>query len=165
MPTLEPSPVEEPKNELEKIARIGAVAFIREFFGIVNGYSYSTRSHMPGGMDHTDFSKATNMLHKFCSERPDWTLDMLSKALQRFDPNYTAAYELQKLQDVIQAFEKEAGIKLHPEFTNKNTDIAKAIAAGKNVIEAEKTLKKAQDHAKNTMRTLERVKQELGSLL
>jgi len=56
MPTLPPEPVLKPKDKTEKLARKEAVRFIRNLCNELDGYAYSTRSHMPGGMDFTDFS-------------------------------------------------------------------------------------------------------------
>jgi hypothetical protein len=51
MPTPPPPPVEDAKDENERMARIGAVAFVEKFGIALHDWSYSSRSYMPGGDD------------------------------------------------------------------------------------------------------------------
>ena len=77
MPTPPPPPVKKPVDEEEKLARQEALNHVNKFFEYLSGYAYGTRSHMPGGMDFTNFTKALNKVRKFCNARPDWTLEIL----------------------------------------------------------------------------------------
>jgi hypothetical protein len=77
MPTPPPPPVEEPKDDDEKLARQEALDFVNKLFEHLSGYAYGTRSHMPGGMDYTEFTNALRKVGKFVNARPDWTLSIL----------------------------------------------------------------------------------------
>jgi hypothetical protein len=77
MPTPPPPPVEKPKDEEEKLARREAVEHINKIFSYLSGYAYGTRSHMPGGLDYTDFTNALQKVRKFCNIRPDWMLQIM----------------------------------------------------------------------------------------
>ena len=79
MPTPPPPPVEEPKDEEEKLARKEAVDFVNKLCSYFSGYAYGTRSHMPAGLDFTDFTDALNKVGKFVNARPDWVLEILKE--------------------------------------------------------------------------------------
>lgn len=82
MPTDYPPPVEPPINEQERLARENAQKFIFSILHALRVITYSTRSHVPGGNDCTDFFNALEKVHKWCEERPDWTLDIVKHAFK-----------------------------------------------------------------------------------
>ena len=82
MPTLPPKPLEPPKSEAEREARESAFKLIDTILASLDGYAYSTRSHMPLGIDYTDFTNSIFMILKFCANRPDWTLECVKNALK-----------------------------------------------------------------------------------
>ena len=79
MPTPPPEPVEPPKDEEEKLAREEAVKHVNKLFEYLSSYAYGTRSHMPGGLDYTDFTNALRKVGKFVNARPDWTLQIMKE--------------------------------------------------------------------------------------
>lgn len=79
MPTPPPRPVQEPKDDKEKTAREEAVDNIRKLCDYLSDYAYDTRSHMPDGLDYTNFTDALRQVKKFCKARPDWTLTILKE--------------------------------------------------------------------------------------
>lgn len=132
MPTLPPKPIEEPRDEMERIARMGAVSFIEKLCQYLCDYVYSTRSHVPGGMDSTDLEGSINQVLKFAMARPDWTLHILNKVMVEYGPNYAPQIEMERLQRVVSDFESESGLKLE-EYGWQNGELAKAV---KVVVEA-----------------------------
>jgi len=77
MPTPPPKPVDNTVSEEEKKERETAVILTKRFLAALTGYAYSTRSHMPAGLDYTDFVYSVNKVISFIEERPDWTLEIL----------------------------------------------------------------------------------------
>lgn len=77
MPTPPPEPVDDSVSEEEKRERKSAVDIVVRILDGFYDYSYSTRSHMPAGMDFTEFIDALNKIKQFAVERPDWTLNII----------------------------------------------------------------------------------------
>ena len=75
MPTEKLEPVKPPENEQERCARVRSVWLTNKLLYWLECYAYSTRSHMPAGLDYTEFSNALNMVMNFCNARPDWIAD------------------------------------------------------------------------------------------
>lgn len=85
MPTPPPPPVKDPKDSEELLRRLGAIQLVTNIFRRLDGYAYGTRSHMPSGVDWTDFTNALSKVSEFCKARPDWTLEIVSNILgERF---------------------------------------------------------------------------------
>jgi hypothetical protein len=82
MPTHPPNPISAPLDEEEARLRVLAVEFIRELCYGLKRRSYSTRSHMPcKGMDYTAFAHSLTDLQLWAEARPDWTLEIINKAV------------------------------------------------------------------------------------
>lgn len=81
MPTPQPPKMKPPKDDQERLARLGAVKLVETICRGLHNCAYGTRSHMPGNVDSTDFMSALYMVTDFCNERPDWTLEIVTKAL------------------------------------------------------------------------------------
>lgn len=81
MPTPPLDPVPEPKDEAEKAARENAMKFTKEFLAAIHAYTYNHRSYLPCGYDCTEFMDKLESVYKFCMERPDWTLDIVKRAM------------------------------------------------------------------------------------
>jgi hypothetical protein len=131
MPTDRPEPYVTPTNPQELLMQSGASAFIVSLMQAIGNYAYYTRSHMPGGGDYTDFTKALEQVIQFCRERPDWTAACVSDSLSRYMPHHETSLRVLKLQETIDSFEEETGVKLEPfPYTNSSIktiikDIAK----------------------------------------
>ena len=80
MPTPPPHPVRPPENETEEQARENALIFMRKILDLLDDYSYNTRSHMPGGMDFTEFTGKLHDIRKWIDRRPDWNLNIVKRA-------------------------------------------------------------------------------------
>lgn len=133
MPTLPPEALKEPKDKFEQLARMGAITFISKFFEQLAGYAYSTRSYMPGGLDHTNFSENLNVVWKFCQDRPDWMVEILNAVFADYEPGTTPKLELNRLRESVRVFEAQSGLKLS-DYHFHNDKLAKAVRV---VMEAE----------------------------
>jgi hypothetical protein len=78
--SAKPEPIETPHDESEKRDRAQAQAFITSALQGFYAYAYDARSHMPEGLDFTDFTEAIDALRTFARARPDWTLEILEEA-------------------------------------------------------------------------------------
>jgi len=87
MPTLPPPPMPKAVDEMERLARQGAVAFINDLCEHLYSLSYSTRSHMPADLDFTEFTDALAKLRKFCKARPDWAAKILASVMPSDNPD------------------------------------------------------------------------------
>lgn len=81
MPTPPPAPVDTNVDEEELKERETAVRLAKRFLDVLGGYAYSTRSHMPAGLDYTDFMDSLHKVEDFITARPDWTLDIIRREL------------------------------------------------------------------------------------
>lgn len=82
MPTLKLEPVVPPKTPAEAEARVATVNLVKTLVQEFAAYAYNTRSYMPHGKDYTDSLNAWLNLTEFAESRPDWTLDVVTRALK-----------------------------------------------------------------------------------
>jgi hypothetical protein len=162
MPTPIPEPMKEPRDEMEKMARLGAVAFIGEFLGGLEGYIYANRSHVPSDQDATDLFDSIKKVLTFCKARPDWTLNALNHALARFSPNYTAADELRRLREVVDDFEGRLGVVLSREWPHSNTETARLL---KILSRAEEAERKANQMVEKSWSTVLQLRSQLEDIM
>ncbi len=85
VPTPPPNPVRPPEDEAEELARENALIFMRKILDLIGDYSYNTRSHMPGGMDFTDFIDGLHKVEKWVNRRPDWNLNIIRRAFEKIE--------------------------------------------------------------------------------
>lgn len=81
MPTPKPPKMTKARNEREKRARENATRLLDAIFSRICDYAYGTRSHMPNGVDYTNFTNKVQAVGKFCHARPDWTQEIVDSAL------------------------------------------------------------------------------------
>ena len=144
MPTPPPKPVAPPTNTEEKIARAGALAFVEKILARINGYTYNSRSHVPGGMDSTAFMNALRDVGTFCKARPDWTLEIVRDALGELGNVGTSAdEELEKCRRVLRDFEERLGVKIDQQWPHNNRHLQEAL----QVILKEKDVEQAKERA------------------
>lgn len=128
MPTPEPPDVNTDISAEEKLAREGAVSFVRKILSAISSYSYGTRSHMPGGFDFTNFTNSVGDVTRWCEARPDWTLEIIRDSIGGMGATgSTADEELAKLRKVHRALEETIGCKLDEAWPHKNDKIAEAL--------------------------------------
>lgn len=127
MPTPPPEPMSKTTDKTEQLKRAGAVAHIVAICEQIKGFAYGTRSHMPGGFDFTDFTDKVDCIIKFAKARPDWMVEVVEYALDKYGPDHSAAAELKRLREVIETFEIQSGLKLE-EYPYRNEQLAKAVA-------------------------------------
>jgi len=89
MPTPPPEEMKEPASAAERIARISTLTFVRKLCDKLGCIAYNTRSHMPAGLDYTEFSDSLARVVKFCAARPDWTLKVLGDLLDEYQYGVT----------------------------------------------------------------------------
>ena len=103
MPTPPPDPIQDPSSGAEQLARDGAIEFVGKFFERLSGPAYNTRSHMPAGLDHTDFTRALAKVGKFCKARPDWTLIALEPLMtEAREVRHNAAQVLREIAEKLE---------------------------------------------------------------
>lgn len=112
MPTLPLEPVKPPKDEAEQLRRMGATALINAILDGVGNWAYGTRSHMPTGVDYTDFLEMLKKVGDFIRERPDCAADVVQDALRNFGPEQDAQVEIHRLRRIIKEFEENSGIDI-----------------------------------------------------
>ena len=83
MPTMKPEDVLPSKSEKEYKARIKALHLVNKLLDCVDGWAYATRSHMPNGVDYTEFLEALTKVRSFFNSRPDWTNDIINRLYER----------------------------------------------------------------------------------
>jgi len=127
MPTLPPDPVTKTEDKTEQLKRAGAVAHISTICEGLRGFAYSTRSHMPCGFDFTNFTDKVHDIEQFIQARPDWAVEIVEGALNKFGPDHSAQTELNRLRAVIETFEVKSGLKLE-RYPYGNEQLAKAVA-------------------------------------
>lgn len=66
----------------EIAAREAAVQLVWALVGGFDAYAYNTRSYMPHGKDYTDSIVGWQNLKLFVQSRPDWALEVVTKALK-----------------------------------------------------------------------------------
>ena len=81
MPTPKPPKMRKPKDEREREARKRSIKIVDAIFDGLCNYAYGTRSHMPNGVDYTNFTDRMKAVGRFCHARPDWTHEIVSAAL------------------------------------------------------------------------------------
>lgn len=86
MPTPYPEPMRDATNREDYESRIKAVYLLNILLDSVHDYAYCTRSHMPNGVDSTEFFASLHDVRSFFNSRPDWTNDMLRQVFNRFFP-------------------------------------------------------------------------------
>lgn len=93
MPTPKPPPVAKPKNEREAQEREAALKIANAIFQGISDAAYSTRSHMPGGVNYTCFIDDVHTVRDFVNARPDWALRIVSRALDANPVEYPRAWK------------------------------------------------------------------------
>lgn len=83
MPTPVPEPIKPPGSPQARESRIKALYTMNLFLECVDGWAYSTRSHMPNGVDSTEFYEAVSRVRSFLNARPDWTDEMLQRTFDK----------------------------------------------------------------------------------
>jgi hypothetical protein len=104
MPTKPPNPVKRWRDDDERTHRTYALYVMNRILQHVRDYAYNTRSHMPNGVDYTEFDDAVNKVVGFLNARPDWNDAAYSRATMEDAWDKSTA-------ELAEELEKEFGIE------------------------------------------------------